>query len=450
MELSLQPKQQLQLSQSQRLSLFVLQLPIDELDSYLLRQSDDNPMLDVELPSLTQSLSYDSLAQDLSGEFGSYSAGVHPLELHENLTDLHDWRTPSFNRYIMDQLSQTHLISVEMLPHCLFIAESLDRRGYFTEDLSEIATILNISLDTAEQALFLVQQMHPTGVGARTLEECLFLQLLSSPLLNEYTLKLISQDLTQYHPVDFDKMAQFIQTTPEQARTHWEGICSLNPIPSRGYHHGEPLHYIRPEATVEPQGELFLPHFPKKEQVKAKINTDYAHLVTQSPSDEVVTFLTKHQAAAEQVLFAVSRRASTLTQIITCVVAHQQDYFRDGDKGLRPLSIAQIAQELDLHSSTVSRGIRDKYLATPQGLIPLKSLFSTGITTNAQSTSRVSISSRIKALIEHEDKAKPLSDAKLQSLLAQCSIEISRRTVTKYREELKIPSSTQRKIVKNR
>lgn len=426
MELTLEQKLQPILSASQHLSLFVLQLPIEELDSYLMRQSDENPMLDVHHThhDLT-SLSAPSPSQQ----------------------DQEFWRTPSFARHIINQLGQDRLLPPEFLPYCIFIAESLDKWGYFTEDLEETAQILGTTVEKTEQALLLVQERSPTGVGARNLQECLLLQLIKTPHFNEKTLKLISQDFARYETLDFKWMAELLETTQEEAQQHWQIIRNLRPIPTQGYDNGDRIAYLRPEAIVEQQGHLFLPTFSKT-GASVSINPHYAQLFAQSDAPEVVSFLKQYHSTAQQIIFAVDRRKSTLQQIITAVVAHQQEYFRQGAQGLAPLGVAKIAEELGLHSSTVSRAIRDKYLSTPQGLVSLKSLFSQKITPTKpgeQEVSRVAVLNRLRQMIQGEDKKKPFSDATLQGMLQECSMNISRRTVAKYRDELGILGSSQRK-----
>ena len=443
--------QQLQLTPSMRLALFTLQLPLCDLEAYLLRQSNENPMLDVHDPEdRTFPISSAPSNEDYLWET-DYSGNRHGASLSSSGLEYQsdtDWLTPSFSRQIIDQLCQERLIPPEYLPHCIFLAESLDKRGYFTENLEEIATLLDISYQTVEQALYMLQEMHPTGVGARNLKECLLLQLIKSPHLNESTLTLISQDFSLYETLDFKWMAQLLGTNESEAKAYWKIIQELNPIPSRGFTSDRSMGYVIPEATVERQGDYFVPRFHRKYSPTAELNPTYAELLKTSNDPTLLTFLQPHRVAAEQVLYAIQRRQTTLEKIISYVVAQQQDFFSDGMQSLSPLTISQVAEELSVHASTISRGVRDKYLTTPQGLIPLKQLFSvkvSGENLQGDSVSRAAVASRIRMLVSAEDKSHPLSDTKLQEILTGLSIHISRRTVAKYRGEMGIAGSSQRK-----
>lgn len=441
--------QQLQLTPSMRLALFALQLPLGDLESYLLRQANENPMLDVHAPEERTLPIVTAPSQDEYAWENDYSGNRHSASLDPSVLDFQtseDWQTPSFARQIIDQLSQERLIPAEYLPHCIFIAESLDSRGYFTEDLNEIATLLNIPYQTAEQALYMVQEMHPTGVGAQNLQECLLLQLIKSPHFNDKTLTLISQDFSLFEKLDFKWMSQLLNTSEDEAKDHWKAIQNLNPIPSRGFASEHNIAYVIPEASVERQGDDFITRFHRKHSPTAELNPLYCQLMATSDDPSLIAFLRPHRAAADQILYAIERRQSTLVRIIAHVVAHQQRFFQDGVQSLAPLTINSVADALSLHASTVSRGVRDKYIATPQGLLPLKSLFSAKATGNSAGTvSRAGICSRIRMLISAEDKSHPMSDSKLQKILEEFSITVSRRTIAKYREELGILGSAQRK-----
>lgn len=449
MELSYSQRLEQTLSPAQRLSLYILQLPVGELEGYLLRQANENPMLEV-IPPLERVL---PVMRDTAEQFHQWKReGVTTNSIVYDgasvQSDYDAWRTPSLAHYVIDQLCQERQVTAELLPYCIFIAESLDRRGYFTEDLQEIADILSISLETAERALHIVQKMQPTGVGAQNLKECLLLQLSQLPHLNEKTLKLLAQDFSCYKQLDFDWMAELLETTEEEARHWWQCIAELNPIPAQGYSTDSQIVYVIPEASVERQGDGFGVRFNRKYCPTVELNGTYCTMLEKSDDQQVVEFLKGHHAKANQILYAVERRRNTLEAVITTVVTRQQSYFKQGNTALRPMTIASIAEELDVHSSTVSRTIRDKYISSPQGIIPLKTLFSPEVSGGAKDedgVSRVAICAKLKILIDQEDSAHPLSDTKLQMRLQQSSIQISRRTVAKYREELGIAGSTQRK-----
>lgn len=438
------------------LSLHILQLPLGELEGYLLQKSKENPMLEVSFTG--QPLEYEELPQEQWVEefswgdrvFWNYSntwyqeeipgwssllaPPLHPYDLEIKKT---------FTQQLVDQLKLNPLIPTEYLHHCIFLAESLDSRGYFTEDLSQTAQLLNIPETTAEQALYLLQEMQPTGVGARSLRECLLLQLAKSPYFNEHTLTLISQQPSAFSPLDYQWISELLGISITESMNYWHMVRGFNPIPTSGYR--EEQSYVVPEATIYVEEGELQQIFHHEGRMTVQLNK----AMVEQLEEEKDTILSSYQKINKETtchtIEALEKRNLLLESIISFLVSYQKEYFLKENHPLEPIGIGELATILEVNPTWVSRAICDKYIATPHGLLSLKSLLSHKTFEESEKLDREQILSRIRLIVEGEDKTSPLSDAKLQTLLEGFGIYISRRTITKYRSILGIESTSKRK-----
>lgn len=458
MDVPLLKKRADSLDKSLAQSLHILQLPLGEIERYLLEMAEENKMLDVVPPPnplLFHEIPEENWADQFSWgdrSYWNYSNNWYQEEIPgwskggtPPLHPFHQSKEISFTNQLVEQLRLDKIIPPECLPHCIFIAESLDSKGYFTQDLEEVAQILRIPLPQAEQALFLVQEMQPVGVAARDLQECLLLQLAKTPYFNKYTLALISQDPSLYQPLNFKWMADFLQTSIPEAQKYWQMVRGFNPIPSWGYFQDLPPRIPEAILTVE-EGEIKI-QFHHEGRVTAQLSSEFLENSNKQPDAILSNYLLIGQKSAENIILALQKRHSMLESIVSYILAYQQDYFLQESHPMKPLSLGDVASALEIHPTWLSRGICDKYILAPQGLVSLKSFLSTQQKTNwEEDLHRDSILSRLRMLIAGEDKRAPLSDEKLKAMLEGFSISISRRTIAKYRGLLEIPSTTQRKI----
>lgn len=435
--------------------LHILQLPLGDLEYYLTIQSDTNPLVTIQSPEKAM-LFQEVREKEWVGSgiwkestFWNCNNYWYQEELRgwskESTPPLHQiykQNPKTFTQHLIDQLRQDRLIPSEYLPHCIFVAESLDSRGYFVDDLQQTADLLKISYSTMEQVLFMVQEMHPIGVAARNLQECLLLQLVKSPYYNDKTLVLISKDWEELEQLDLDSLATDLDTTVAEAQRYWQMVRGFNPFPIRAYLAQQKVSYLIPEAMVTVEDE----------QLKIVYHSEGCpQIVVDTPETEnnsiLASYLQINQKSAQETIEAMKKRRETLELIITYIVTMQQKFFMDKENKLEPLSIAKIANSLQLHPTWVSRGVCDKYIYTPHGLLSLKSLLSASDEhEDLELLYRDSIHSRIRVLVAGEDKTAPLSDAKMQKMLEGFSIHISRRTIAKYRDQMKIPNASLRKV----
>lgn len=280
-------------------------------------------------------------------------------------------------------------------------------------------------------------------MGAAELWECLALQLErigeTGPALT------IVRDHLEALAKRHDRaIAAKLNITPAQVEEARRTIRELDPRPGSVFQRTEQIFYIQPDLTVEEQEGRLTVKSTRGERPPFRLSRYYQKLLKQSEDREVRDYLSEKLRQAENVLWAADQRGSTLLRCAQVIVERQSDFFRFGPEALRPLRMGEVAQELGLHESTVSRAVREKYLQCPQGLYPLSWFFTRSAGTG-EGVSGTAARKLLLRLIDGEDKAKPLSDQQLSEHMAREGCPISRRTVAKYREELGIPSASGRK-----
>lgn len=335
-----------------------------------------------------------------------------------------------------------------------YLVWSLDERGYLRAPHDEIAAEMGAELgdpvepDEIELALEILRSASHPAMGASSLEDCLQLQFLARGFApDDLALVLVQNHLEDLEHNRLPRIAKATGRSMEAIKFALEEIRLLDPSPARDYSDA-PAETIHPEVIVEEVDGKRVVRLDRERGPSLRLTPNFRKLLEQADGDpEARAWIKKRVESASWFVDAVEQRENTLLRIAKSVFARQSDFLDKGVSGLHPLRMQEVADELELHISTISRGVSGKYAQTPRGIFPLKYFF-TGGTTNdtGESTSQASIKDRVRQLIEAEDKAKPLSDDQLAALLAeQDGIKIARRTVTKYRKALDLPSSTQRR-----
>ncbi|HLU46514.1 MAG TPA: RNA polymerase factor sigma-54 [Planctomycetota bacterium] len=348
------------------------------------------------------------------------------------------------------------------------IIYNLDNRGYLLYSLADIFENLtqkdgkeeddvrDSAIDAhvlAEEdrwalglALAIVQSLEPPGVGGRTLQECLLLQLRRDP--QDYPLeeKIIAQHLDDLGHNRLPKIARALGVTIEDVKLAGETIASLDPLPGKLYGSELPR-YVKPDVVVDEIDGRYEVRVDSDYLPRIQISDHYRSLYQQSKKDPAIKkYLKKKIDNAEWLLTAIRQRQSTLLRIAQAIVEVQSGFLDHGISHLKPLKMADLAEKLGVHVSTISRAISGKYIQTPRGIFEMKFFFTGGATKDDGNVeARGSVIQRIKDLIANEDKTNPLSDISIVRKLAESGIKISRRTVTKYREAEAIPSSRERR-----
>ena len=288
-----------------------------------------------------------------------------------------------------------------------------------------------------------LQTLEPAGVGAADLSQCLYLQLQrigdDGPATQIVLHHLEALAKNRYHQI-----AQTLHISQEEVRRAQQRIRQLDPRPGRQFSPPEPAPMVYPDVFVVEQEGEFVCDDHRRPAPMLHLNRYYQDLYRQTDDPEVKKYLAEKLVQAENVLFALRQRESTMLRCARFVTAGQQAFFRDGPRALRPMYMTEAAQALDVHLSTVSRAVKDKYLQCRQGVFPLSYFFSAPAP-DGSDVSRRAVLLQLRELIDGEDKAHPLSDEKLRCLLEQKGCVLSRRTVAKYREELGIPGTAGRR-----
>ncbi|MFA5536059.1 MAG: RNA polymerase factor sigma-54 [Bacillota bacterium] len=329
-----------------------------------------------------------------------------------------------------------------------FLIGNLDENGYLKIALDEAAEILKCSLEEVTTVLELVQDLEPVGIGARDLRECLLLQLDKNYGEQPLARTIIENYLEDLGAGRVIKIAKELGVTPIEVQEAGDLIRSFNPKPGAGYLDTDEANNIVPDVLVRQIEGEYLVLVNEQLGPRLRINSQYSRLLSGEKQFEAKDkkFLEERLQAALWVIKSIEQRRLTLYRVVNSIINFQKDFLAEGVTKLKPLTLREVAKELEIHESTVSRAISNKYVQTPRGLFEIKYFFASGVEKySGQSTSAESIKDKMVKLIEREDKFSPLSDRAITEELQGSGIKISRRTVAKYREELEIPTAGQRK-----
>ena len=331
------------------------------------------------------------------------------------------------------------------------IIEAVDDAGYLTVSSQDILTSVGsegLELDEVEAVLKRINMFDPIGVAARSVAECLLIQLnqfdKDTPYLAESKL-VISEHIDLLGNRDYRQLMRKTRLKEDQLREVMRLIQSLNPRPGDVIAQGDEQ-YITPDVSVEKKNGRWLVELNPNTAPKLSINQQYAAMSKSMKSTDDGQYIRNNLQEAKWFIKSLQQRNDTLLKVSNCIVQRQQGFFEHGAEAMRPMVLNDIAEAVDMHESTISRVTTQKYMETPRGIFELKYFFSSHVSTeNGGECSSTAIRSLIKKLILAEVAAKPLSDSKMADILAEQGIKVARRTIAKYRESLNIPPSNQRK-----
>ena len=439
-QLKTELRQELKLTPQLMQSMEVLQMTSQELLEYLSRQAEENPLLDQSDPP-------ERAYEELRRQAGWIDGGVRDRATfaHEEAAmeaGREDSRLESLAAFLRDQIHRLRL-SKPLTALCQYLAELVDEDGYLAqEDLDGLAS-MRIPQALTDQALDALQGLDPPGVGARSLSECLLLQLSRRDGADPVAMDVAARFLPELGRKHYAAIAQKLGITVEAVRRAEAVVASLEPHPGRAFQPAEPTVYVRPDVFVaELDGELkvilneyYLP--------RVSVNDYYLRLLKSSDEKETKDYLRQKLRQAKWLLDSLDRRGSTLRRCAEAALEAQRPFFSGQTGDLAPMTLSSLAEGLALHPSTVSRAVRGKYLQCRQGTYPLRYFFSRPV--SGGEVSRQAVKQTLLLLLREEDCRRPLSDQALCGLLAGRGIQVARRTVTKYRLELGVGSSAARR-----
>jgi RNA polymerase sigma-54 factor len=330
------------------------------------------------------------------------------------------------------------------------IIGNLDDDGYLVASVEEIAAMGDWPVAEVEKALLHLQTFDPIGVCARDLQECLWLQLRHLGLEGTITEKIVTEHLRLLQNHQVPEIARKLGVAIEDLREHVEIIRNLDPKPGSRYNPSQ-SQYVIPDVYVVKAEDQYVAMLNEEGLPQLRISPVYRRLLDKSGaenSDETRAYVKDKFRSALWLIKSVDQRQKTIHKVATSIINFQREFLDHGIEHLRPLVLRDVANDIGMHESTVSRVVNNKYMHTPQGVFELKYFFHSGISSSyGDSVSSVTIKQRIRKIIENEDPRKPLSDSKIVSILQKEGLMLARRTIAKYREELKIPTSNQRKVL---
>ena len=438
--LNLNQSQKLVITTSVKQSLNILGMSKQELEDEIIKQGEENPLIEVEKHN---DIDWEAYINDLYKS--SYKLKEHYVENnsinYENMIGSDE----SIYDELKFQISLYKLNNQER-EICEFIIDSLDEDGYLKIEDKEIIDCLNISNRLFNKCLEKVQQLEPSGVGARSLSECLIIQLRNREIKDLKLEEIVSKDLERVGNSKYKDISKKYDISIEKCLEYIQIIKTLNPKPGRKYSIDKST-YIQPDVIVEKLHNEFILSLNDRDTPKIIINNFYKEILLQSQSDEYAKkFIKENLNSALELMKSIENRKSTILKIAQEIVRSQEDFFEKGSRYIRAMKMKDIAEKLNCHESTISRGVNGKYMLTPFGIFEFKYFFSTSINTkDNEGMSNRSVKSVIEEMIKKENKSKPLSDEQIVKNLKENGVNIARRTVAKYRDELKIPSSSRRK-----
>lgn len=464
-----------QLQQAIRL----LQLSSLELEQEIQIQLDSNPLLEkIEEESITESLSVleSKDSDDLTTELNANHL-PDDLPVDTDWDDIYTHQstalaTPEFeeredNRqvqlslkeHILEQVNLLHFSKIDQLiAYC--IVDALDDKGFLDAEIEEIILAaqqllneLDIEEDIEEDEVLVVlkhiQRLDPLGIGSRNLAECLKIQLEFLPKDVEYLNE--AKSLLQYYELlianDLNKLLKQTGLTKDQLKFAINLLKTLKPYPGMDFDKQESDYQI-PDVVVSKKDLHWQVQLNPDVLPKLRINSFYSSMIRRADQSEDNLYLRNQMLEAKNFIKSIDERHKTLLKVASCIVEHQKAFLEIGAEAMKPLVLRDVAEEVELHESTVSRVTTNKYMLTPRGLFELKYFFSSHVgTTAGGEASSTAIRAMIKKLVASENPRKPLSDNVIATLLKDEGIEVARRTVAKYRESLHIPSSSERKVL---
>ncbi|GMA46761.1 RNA polymerase factor sigma-54 [Tetragenococcus muriaticus] len=428
-QFSQQQKQTQKLAMTQKLqqSIQILQYTTEDLIDYIDNQALENPLLEVEYPSYSSGY---AKPRDASGEEVDYLSQIPDTSI-------------SLFEHLLDQVHLNYR-DTYLRQLVLYLVEYIDLNGFLQITLEEAAEKTGGSMVQLLDALTLIQQLDPAGVGARNLQECLMLQTERDNAAPHLAYVVLEENFNELVDRKWENIAKHFGITLSDVQEIFDYIQGLTPTPGAVYGSTEGL-FIIPDLTVKVKEQDVQVLSNRKSMPKVKFQQNYFARMEKSQDPEVIKYLKDKQQDYEWLKKTIQQRGDTIYRVGEAIVARQKAFFLNNDRPLKPLTLKDISEELGIHESTVSRAVNGKYLETDFGVFELKSFFSKKIGAETNDCSSNDAKHLLQELVNQEDKSKPLSDQKLTELMKEKGVNISRRTVAKYRDALTIPGSTKRK-----
>lgn len=353
-------------------------------------------------------------------------------------------RSESLSDHLMWQLKMSDLTEDQMEVGAIIIG-NIDPSGYLMDPpLSDIAAEAAVSMEDAEEVLMKIQTFDPVGVGARSLAECMLIQAMHLGQDDELVIKMIKSHLGNLEKKNYQAIARDLKQPIEEVYEAAKVIMDFDPRPGRQYSADEP-HYITPDVYIHKVGDKYFVVPNDDGLPKLKISSFYRSALSGDSKEGAKDYIQDKLRSAQWLIRSIQQRQRTIIKVAESILKFQRDFFDRGIAHLKPLILRDVAEDIGMHESTISRVTTSKYVHTPQGIFELKFFFNSGIQTTGEDLASEAVKSKIRLIIGGEDLKRPMSDQKIVQILKEGGIKIARRTVAKYREQMGILSSSKRK-----
>ena len=413
-------------------SINMLQYSSYELMEFIQQQTVENPLL-----VLKEKSSHDFIVGKERSSFSSYNREQE----YDPITQYSDTHV-SLEKHLMEQIMTLPEITSKEIKIFKFLIGDLNRYGFLEIEPAMAAKIMSVSLQEMENTISILQSLDPVGVGARNIRESLLIQMRAQTDYNQLAYVMVEKHLEDIAEKKFRKIAKINNVTLQEVQEATDYIKTLNPRPCSEFSH-EMTQYIVPDVIIEKVNGEYIIIVNDRNMPQLDINPAYKNNEMDSNDD----YVKKKLQDATMLMNGMEQRKYTLYKVTQVILKLQEDFFNYGGTKLKPMTLKDVSKQLGFHESTISRATSNKYMQTPHGLYHIKNLFTTGIRNNnsVEAESSSSIKEKIKMFIDKEDKENPISDQIIVTLLQKDGIQISRRTVAKYREEARIPGSSKRR-----
>ncbi len=471
--LQLQMRQKLVMTPKLQQALKLLQMPALELQQVLKQEMMQNPLLEEEdelreegdgeeeAPASADEDEIFDKAQEKSEEEKATAEDIDwdeffpdPYEHAHNYVekpseDFFEKVPPAKQTFYDHLLSQFRIITTDPVLTRIgeYLIGSLDDSGFLTLPVDEIAKDLGVEPARVEEALAIIQGLEPAGVGARDLRECLMIQIRAKGLTGTLVERIVSEqfeDLVQRRSLE---IARKLKVSPAEVQEATEILGKLDPKPGHAISIAD-ARYVTPDLVVDRVDEEFVVFLNDRNIPRLRINRAYNRVLSNGKGGDKQErdFIKEKLDSAKWLIRTIEQRRRTMVKVMECIVRSQWDFFEKGARFLKPLTLQQVAEQIGMHESTVSRVTTNKYVQTPHGVYELKYFFSSGLRSDTgDDVSSKNVKMRIAELVRAEDSGHPLSDQKIVEILQRDGLNIARRTVAKYREQLQILPARMRK-----
>ena len=446
------------LAPQMRQSLEILQSNTLELQQLLRQFLETNPVLEHELPTLSLD-ELDGKEADTDEQVELPDDDLRELAIMERRAngssrEDEERREHLYNSIVAPETLQQHLVDQlnlsapadELRAAALALIGNMDQRGYFDEPLAEVGRRLGIPVDDLERAKTILQSFDPSGIAVDDLQESLLVQLHRSNRLGSLEFRIVQSHLNELARKHYPKIARAFSVSVEEVVEAATQIAQLDPAPGTSFDPSSNP-YIIPDVSLEKDDEGEWTAVLTNEYLpRLRLSDTYKDLVATSPDRKLRTYLRNQLREGRTLIKALDQRQATILAISEEIIRRQTEFLEHGPRSLKPLTMNEVADALEVHPATVSRAVAGKHARTPYGVMDLRRFFATGYkTSEGHAVSNQGVRESIQSIVHAEDRQKPLSDAAIQRILSQQGIKVARRTVAKYREQLNIlPSHLRR------